>query len=283
MGQRSAAVRTFGSAQHAATHCSAVVMAAELMTCIPEHEAEQVWPLKEVITHACFATPPAPVAGNTETLFEAAVATKAARATSFIMIMAPERGARVCRQRRRQQTIDEPIVNVTLSPRAESQGNRVDYSTAPVCASLHASVRPLAPSRMMTLSLLLVPLLLQSATSPELFAWDSGVGSNAAVLDALPGLTTLATFGCQSLLSCAEQHPSRGRLAMAWAAAMPPATLPCRPFRPFTEHPQRWPFHRPGPPAAGFVAAAHARGVKVVRATGVNCSRIATAAGRAGV
>ena len=79
MGQRSAAVRTFGSAQHAATHCSAVVMAAELMTCIPEHEAGQVWPPKEVITHACFATPPAPVAGNTDALFEAAVATRAAR------------------------------------------------------------------------------------------------------------------------------------------------------------------------------------------------------------
>ena len=93
MGQRSAAVHTFGSAQHAATHCWAVVMAAELMSCIPEQEAVQVWPPKELITQACFATPPAPVAGNTETLFEAAVATKAARATSFIMIVAPERGS----------------------------------------------------------------------------------------------------------------------------------------------------------------------------------------------
>jgi hypothetical protein len=71
------------------------------------------------------------------------------------------------------------------------------------------------------------------APAVELFAWDSGRGGNPELLEQLPGLTTLGTFG--------------------------------------------W------PPTPEFVQAAHAKRIKVVRATGVNCSLIATAAGRAGI
>ena len=77
-------------------------MAAELMSCIPEHEVGHVWVLKVVTTQACFrstsAAPPV-VAGKTAAFFEAAVAMVATSTMPLSFIVAC--GGLQCEPRKR--------------------------------------------------------------------------------------------------------------------------------------------------------------------------------------